>query len=363
MLCTCGGLIFLCLTSTIPAEILSLFTKDQNLINIGKDYLFTVSVCYLTTAISMCITGFLKSINKTRAPMLVTLGCVFVNVFFNYIFIFGAFGAPEFGVVGAAIGTIIARGVEVIVLILILIFSKKTFKLKLSNMAYLDKLFLKKIVKFSYPVIINEFMWGLGTTIYSVIYGHMGSEVVAAMTISATFQDLAWVFLIGISNACAIIVGNMLGAQEYDEAQAAASKLLKAAVIFAVALGVIIYSTIDLYSNLYKEIDDIVRVYIKEVCLVYAFVLPAKAFNSTNICGVLRSGGDIIVCILLDILGVWLIAIPGGLISAFVLKLKVVWVYAFISLEEPIKMIFSYLRYKKKIWVKNVVTPELKISE
>jgi Na+-driven multidrug efflux pump len=206
-------------------------------------------------------------------------------------------------------------------------------------------------------------MWGLGTTIYSVIYGHISSEVVAAMTISATFQDLAWVFLIGISNACAIIVGNLLGAQEFNEAEKAASRLLKAAVIFGVILGVVIYSTIDLYSSLYKDIDDIVRVYIKDVCLVYAFVLPFKAFNSTNICGVLRSGGDLLICILLDILGVWLIAIPGGLLSAFVFKLPIVWVYAFISLEEPIKMVFSYIRYKKKIWVKNVVTPELKISE
>lgn len=363
ILCTFGGVLFFVLTLTIPSQILSLFTKDSNLIKIGSKYLQTVSLSYLTTAISMCVTGFLKSINKTRAPMLVTFSCLFINLFFNYMFIFGKFGAPRLEVQGAAIGTVIARVVEITLLVIIVIFCKKSFKLSVRNMTSFNRSFLMKIIKISYPVIINEFMWGLGTTIYSVIYGHISSEVVAAMTISATFQDLAWVFLIGISNACAILVGNMLGASLFDEAEKAAANLLKAAVIFAAVLGITIYLTVDFYSALYTEITDLVRVYIKEVCLIYAIVLPFKAFNSTNICGILRSGGDIMVCILLDVLGVWMIAIPGGLLAAFVFKLPIMWVYAFISLEEPIKMIFGYLRYKKKIWVRNVVAPELKISE
>ena len=116
-----------------------------------------------------------------------------------------------------------------------------------------------------------------------------------------------------------------------------------------------IFNVSSLYSSLYKEINDVVRVYIKQVSLVYAFVLPFKAFNLTNICGVLRSGGDTVFCMLLDVCAVWLIGIPCGLLSAFVFKWSIPFVFGFILMEEVIKIFIGYHRYKKNIWVKNII--------
>lgn len=337
-----------------PNFLLGLFTKSSGLIEIGGSYLRIVAISYIFTAISMSITGLLKSVNKTRAPMFVTLGCVVINVGINYLLIFGKLGFPRLEANGAAIGTVVARFIEVLALLIYLIFTKKDFVLKIKEMFMLDKIFIVETIKMSTPVIINEFSWGLGTTIYSVIYGHMDDNVVAAMTISSAFQDIAWAFLMGISNACAIIVGNELGANEFVSAKKTASRLLKTNVIISFIIGVVLLSTMDLYIGFYDNISDIVKSYIIYINIIFVCYLPFKAFNLTNVCGILRSGGDTVFCMLLDICGVWLIGIPLGLITAFGLGKGIIIVFTTILSEEIVKLFVSFHRYKKYKWVRNI---------
>ena len=355
MLSFAGSLIFFIPAFLFPEFIMSLFTDSESLVQIGAPYLQIVSVSYMFTAISMSITSILKAINKTRAPMFVTMICVVINAIINAILIFGLFGTPKLGVVGAAYGTVVARTVELVILFVYFLTTKKTFKLNIKDMISLDKEFIVRNIKISTPVIINEFGWGLGTTIYSVIYGHMGDDVIACMTISQIMQDLVFVFLLGVSNAAAILIGNELGANKFEEAKVTASKLLKANVLLALGLIVILLSTMGLYIQIYTNVSDTVKQYFYGVCIVYGLYLPFKAFNLTNICGVLRSGGDTVFCMLLDVCAVWLIGIPCGLLSAFVFKWSIPFVFGFILMEEVIKIFIGYHRYKKNIWVKNII--------
>jgi len=118
------------------------------------------------------------------------------------------------------------------------------------------------------------------------------------------------------------------------------------------------------YLKIYDNISDTVKNYVISITIVYALFIPFKAFNLTTVCGILRSGGDSVFCLLLDLGGVWAIGIPLGLLSAFVFNLNINWVFTFILLEEPVKFIIGYIRYKSKKWVRNVTeyNNELKAS-
>ena len=306
-----GSLIFFILAIAIPNALMHIFTDSENLINIGAPYLKIVSISYLFTAFSMSASAMLRSINKTRAPMIFTIISVLVNVLFNYLLIFGQLGLPMMKANGAAIGTIIARTVEFLLILFYLIFAKRDVKLSFKEMINFDKENIKKIFKFALPVIINELGWGLGTTMYSVIYGHMSDDVVAAMTISTALQDMVYALLFGVSTACSVIVGNQLGANELEEAEKTAKKLLISGIILSAILGVILVSLINPYIMLYKANETVVDD-IRRVCIAYAILMPIKTFNLIMIVGILRSGGDTLFCMIMELSCLWFVGLTLG---------------------------------------------------
>ena len=352
-----GSLIFFLCAMIIPSNLMQIFTKSEALIKIGTPYLRIVSISYLFTAFSMASSGLLRSINRTKAPMFFTIISVFVNVLFNYIFIFGKIGIPMLYADGAAIGTIIARGVEFFLVLLYLLFAKKDVKLDFKEMIHIDKFTVKNNFKFALPVIINELGWGLGTTIYSVIYGHMSDNVVAAMTIATALEDLVYALLFGVSTACAVIVGNQLGANDLDGAQKTAKKLLIAGILMSAVLGVILVLLINPYLLLYKA-SPLVQADIKKVCIAYAFYMPVRTFNLIMIVGILRSGGDTLFSMIMELGCLWGVGITLGAIGAFVFHLDVLYVYLLFETEQIVKMIVGFFRYKKKIWVRNIALKE-----
>ena len=349
-----GGLIFFLLAYFIPEALMGLFTDNSKYIEIGSSYLRIVSCSYIITSISTAIGGFLKSINKTSVPMLITLFCVCVNCFCNFLFIYGNWGAPQMKADGAALGTVIARGMEIVFMTIYVIFAKKDFKLHVKEICSISPKFVLSSFIFILPVLINEFGWGLGTTAYSIIYGHMDDIAVPTMTIATVLQDLIYVFLLGMSNAAAIIIGNELGANNFEYAKKNAKRLLIANTVLGVILSLLMLALMYPYTWIYPDISEAVKYNVILVSIIYAIILPFKAFNITSICGVLRAGGDTLVSMIIDIAGVWLLAIPLGSLVAFGFNLEIPYVYAAICLEEVVKLFFAYGRYKQKKWVKNV---------
>ena len=354
MLALGGAAIFFILGVSVPNVLMRIFTNSETLINIGAPYLRIVSVSYLFTAFSMSATGLFRSINRTRAPMMFTLGGVIVNVIFNYLFIYGKLGFPELKANGAAVGTLIARGTEFLLMVIYLKISKSKYDLSIKEMLNINKEIVKKNLRFAVPVIINEFGWGLGTTMYSVIYGHMDDNVVAAMTIASALQELVYALLFGVSTACSVIVGNELGANKLEEAEKSAKTLLITGVIMSMALAGILIGLIKPYTSLYKT-TEIVRNYIFKVCIVYAILMPARTFNLINIVGILRSGGDTVFCMVMELLSLWVYAIPMGCLGAFGLNLEITWVFLMLESEQLTKVIAGTIRYRQKKWVKNIV--------
>ena len=352
-----GSLLFFIFAMAIPDSLMRIFTTSDTLIEIGAPYLRIVSISYIFTAFSMAASAMLRCINKTKAPMLFSSISVLVNVLFNYLFIFGKLGITPMEANGAAVGTIIARVVEFISILLYLLFAKRDVKLNIKEMINIDKETIKKNFRFALPVIINELGWGLGTTLYSVVYGHMSNDVVAAMTIATALEDLVWALLIGVSTACSVIVGNQLGANDLKGAEVTAKKLLIFGLILSALLGGIMLAIIEPYIMLYNA-SDVVMTYIRRVCIAYAILMPARTFNLIMIVGILRSGGDTLFCMIMELSCLWGVGLLSGTIGAFVFNLDVLFVYLLFESEQIIKIIIGFFRYKQKKWVRNIAIKE-----
>ena len=331
-----------------PKHVMRIFTTGGDTIRIGASYLSLVALSYPFIAVSNTYVAMQRAVGKVKAPVVISSCTILINIFFNYMFIFGKFGAPAMGVVGAALATLIARIVEMTALLLVVYLKKSPIACRPRELFGYSASFVKKFFATASPVIANEFIWGLGVTMYSLAYGRMGDNAVAAITVATTIQDIMSVLFQGLSAATAVILGNELKKAERYAKNFLILQFIVTVIMAFICAGVR-WQIIDLYRLGGEVARDV------SLCLiVFSLFMPFKMFNYVNIVGVLRSGGDTKVCLFLDCSGVWLIGIPMAFIGGLVLKQPIYIVYAMVTLEEVYKTILSYIRYRQKKWLKNL---------
>lgn len=348
-----GSVIFLLAGALKPQWVMRIFTPSPQTIESGARYLRIVVFSYPFIALTNTYVAMLRAVGRVKAPVYISCATICVNITLNYILIFGKFGAPAMGVAGAAYATLIARIFEATAILLTVYVGKAPIACRLSEMVGYSGAFISQFVRTSAPVIANEFMWGLGVTMYSLVYGRMGDEAVAAITIAQTIQDLLTVLFQGLSAATAVVLGNEMGAGRLDKAEKYARNFFVlqffCTLVFGVLCLAIRWKFIALYSITGAVALDVSRCLIMFVCF-----MPFKNFNYVNVVGVLRSGGDTKASLVLDTSGVWCIGIPLAVIGGLVLHLPIYIVYAMVMLEEVYKMILGYLRYRTKKWLRNL---------
>jgi len=349
-----GSLIFVIPSLICPEVVMSIFTPNEGTIKIGAAYLAIVAISYPLTAITNVYVALLRGVNQVKAPVIITLISILIKVVLNYILIFGHLGMPALGVQGEAIATLIARTVECTCILSIVYFQKGPAAAKLKELFAFDKIFVKLYFVTVSPVIINEFMWGLGVTMYSMVYGRMGDEAVAAITITQIVEQIITVIFQGISAATAVILGNELGANKLEEAKTHAKYFIILQFISALIMMMICFVIRNPLINLFN-VSDTVGANISNCLIVFIIYLPFKVFNWVNIVGILRSGGDTKVALMLDISGVWCVGIPLAYLGGILLQVPIYLVYAMVALEEVYKFILGFRRYKQKVWLKNLV--------
>lgn len=353
LLALAASVLFLIPSQVCPELVMRIFTTSEGAITTGTSYLLIVAWSYPFIAITNTYVAMMRAVGRVKAPVAVSLLAIVINIVLNYTLIFGKFGAPALGVEGAAIATLIARVIECITLLTISYVTKSPLICKVQELFGYSKEFVKQFIDTASPVIANEFVWGLGTTMYSLAYGRMGDNAVAAITIATTIQDIVIVLFQGLSAATAVILGNEMGAGNLKKAERYASNFFVLQFIIATVAGAICYAIrwniIGMYRISPEVAQDISYCVIVFICFIYA-----RTFNFVNIVGVLRSGGDTKYCFIIDTSGVWLIGIPMAFIGGLWLQLPIYAVYALVTLEEVYKMIFGYWRYRKKKWLRNL---------
>ncbi|QTA38524.1 MATE family efflux transporter [Thermosipho ferrireducens] len=346
--------VFFGLSFFAPQFVMRFYSPDPEVISSGISYLKIVAFSYPVFAITMVFSFALRSVEKAIIPMYTSIVELSANVFFNYVLIFGKLGFPRLEVIGAAWGTLIARIIGLTSLLIIIEIRRLPGRFNISHVRKINKNFIKRYFHYTLPTVGNEFAWSFGMTMYSVVYAHMSTQVIAARNIMGTIEGFAFSFTFSVASAASVIVGNILGASQYEKAYEISKKILKLAELVAVIAGTITV-IVTLYAvNLFDVSNDIKNLVRITMTISMGFI-PIKVFNGVNIVGFLRAGGDTRFSFALEASTLWLLGVPLAVLSGLVLKLNFPLVYLFTMSDELTKAAILLWRYKSKKWIKNVV--------
>jgi Na+-driven multidrug efflux pump len=285
--------------------------------------------------------------------MMISLFTIMLNTFLSFGLIFGRFGLPQLGVNGAALAVTIARIVDCLLFIFFSYRRRTAAAASLREMFAYDLPFVKRVLVRSLPVTINEMLWSLGITTYNAVYAHIGTEAIAAVNITSTIENLAFVIFIGLTDATAIMVGNSIGAGEEHRAFDYAWKSLRLSIGVGLLMGLVVLASSRGILSFYK-VSDVVSTYASRILLVFSMTLWIRVSNMNIIVGILRAGGDTRVGFLIDVLGIWAVGVPLAFAGAFLFALPVYWVYLMIMTEEAVKMGVGILRVFSGKWITNL---------
>ena len=349
-----ASIIFFIPAVLFPREIISIFTKEIEVVNLGIKYLRIISITFILTSITQAYSTVLRCIGIAKPPMYGSLIGVITNVILNWVLIFGHLGFPAMGVAGAAIATSIARIMEMIFVVISAYRSNSiVFNRNKDNLSF-DIEFVKMYFRTSYSVILNELIWSIGLSVYSIIYAKIGIREVASMQIANTINNMFMVLSIGLASAAAIMVGNQIGAKKEKLAVEYATKLGILAPVVGLISGILLWMAAPIIVGLFKINKDTLNITISVLRIMAAFA-PLRFFNVIMIVGIFRGGGDTTYSMLVQLGTVWCFAIPAGFISAVYFKMPLEKVFLIITLEEVVKIFFEAKRLKSKKWIRNVV--------
>ena len=337
----------------VPGLLLRIFTSDPVVIAEGIKYLRIVAFTYVMIGITQAYLYIMRSVERVIVATVVYLLSLICNIIMNSIFIFGLFGLPAMGVSGAALGTLCARILEVVLVAGYARFFNKDIKLRLRYVIHTDKVLFGDFMKYALPVVINEVMWGLGTAANTAILGHMGSPVVAANSVAQVARQLATVVSFGLSSAAAIYLGKTIGEKKMEHARAYAKRFIGLSLIMGVLGGAVILIASPVASaflSLSAEAKDYLRI----MFFVMSYFVIGQALNTTMVVGIFRSGGDTRFGLILDVSTMWCCSILLGFLAAFVFKLSVPVVYMILMSDEIIKIPITSWRYRSCKWLRDV---------
>ncbi len=347
------AMIFSLATAAFSAQIMGMFTNEEAIIQAGCGYLLISIPCYLLNGYALTTSLILRSVGKATVPLISSICSFFINIFFNWVFIFGNLGAPRMEVNGAAVGTLLARIVEFLVTMGYLFFKDENIQLRLRDLLMNTKDLYVEYIRISIPVLVSDTLLGLGNMAVATVMGHVGASFVAANAITTVTMQLATVVIQGISQASCTITGITLGEGKYEKAQQ--QGITFAAIGFLIgAVGCIIILALR------GVIIDVYRIQPETKALAYelmdavAVVVLFQSANSILTKGVLRGGGDTKFLMIADILFLWIGSIPLGALAGLVFHWPGFWIYIMLRIDQFIKAVWCLFRLKSGKWIKKI---------
>ena len=341
--------VFTLLCGGFPGQIMGLYTTDAPMGQAASSYLRIITATFLPIAGATLLSTLLRCMEKAQLPLYASIASAVLNTALNYVLIFGKLGLPAMGANGAAIATVISTWVNFLLMLVML--GRNGSVLKASGRA--GKFNLRQYLSMLLPILVCEFLWSLGENIYAAIYGHMGTEASAAMMLINPIQSLVIGALCGLSQAASVIIGKKLGSREYDDAYRDSWRLIRYGFIGSVILSVLVVLASSMYVEIY-QVDAAVKLLTRRILTAYALVAPFKVLNMIAGGGIIRSGGKTNYVMFIDMIGTWVFGVPLGLLSAFVWKLPIPYVYFLLSLEECVRFTITVFILRGKRWMQSL---------
>lgn len=349
-----SGILFAATAMLLPWDVLRLYTSDAAVVALGAPYLRLVGLSYFFLAFTTVFGVTLRSTRHVKLPVIVSVCALSFKTIVAYGLIFGRLGLPELGITGAAVATVVARALECIVLLSLTYRWHLPPALMPSDMRGINRAFTAMFAAITVPVILNELIWALGSNVYTGIYARISTESVAAINIATTIENVALVPMFGLGNACAIILGNAIGAGNSGQARDYSHRFLALAFTIGLLVGGLMLSTSRSILGAYN-ISPEATMFARRIMMVMGLALWLKACNLLVVMGILRSGGDTRFCLAIDAGSMWLAGIPVALLGAFVLRLPVYFVVVLVVLgDELTKFLLGMWRVRSGRWLRNV---------
>lgn len=344
------GLLFTILSLLFPEQIMQFYSDDADAVRYAASYLRIIAGTYLPIGVASTLSVMLRCNDRAKAPLYAAIISTLTNTGLNYILIFGKLGAPALGVQGAAIASVASQWVNVLIIILFFrgLLSERSERFIPS--VKLNGTDRRQYLVMLLPVMVNEFLWGLGQNVFTIIYSHIGIQEVAAVALISPVESLLIGALSGFAQAAGILIGKRLGEEEYDKAYDESKHLMRYSFIGSAALSLLLLLLKGHYVHIYN-VEDYVLQTAEWLLVAFAVLAPFKVQNMILGGGIIRSGGKTKYIMWIDLMGTWLIGIPLGFLCARLFKLPVAWVYFVIGMEEIVRWIVSVWLFRSRKWI------------
>ena len=356
-----GGitLVFGCVMFFLPIPFMSLFGNNAAVVALAAQYAKIVAFSFLFDSLAQVYIAAHRSMANPLLGLYILGASMVSNTILNWVFIFGKLGAPAMGVEGAALATLISRVLEFVIAVGHIALGKR-FRLQFDRLLHPSPAMLGKYVRFATPVLLNETLWGLGTSLYPTIMGHMeGSQaILAAYGIVGNLVNVSTVMVFAIGGTTAIIIGREIGAGRREGVYETGLCLDTLAFLAGLIVGaVFIVLTYTLFEpvvyplfHLSQEASEIATM----MSVVSFAILAVRSFNTTNVVGVLRGGGDVRAATIIDLLPMWLLSLPLAALAGLVFHWGILPVYLCISLDNVVKLVLGVWRLRSGVWIRDI---------
>lgn len=340
------GVLFFSVFNLFRNQFTGLFSADVQVITKGSRYLGIISWTFIPLGICNILGTALRCRDKSTWPLYIGVFSALLNTVLNYCLIFGNFGAPELGVAGAAYASVVSQvaGALISILCFFRLYGRIHISINLGKDGY------SQYCMMLLPVVLSELFWSMGQSVNTYVYGHMGTNELAGMSLTGAVQGLTIGALSGLSQAAGIIIGKRLGSNEYDKAYDESQKLCGLGLIGSLILSLLLILVRNQYVQLFRVSGD-VRTIGAKVLVVFAILMPVKVQNMIIGGGILKSGGKTRYVMMIDMIGTWLIGVPLALLTGLYFRLPIVWVYFIFSQEELVRFIVSVFIFRGRKWM------------
>ncbi len=345
--------LFAVFTAVAPTTIMKIYTNEAPIIEFGDTYLRWSVVTYFMLGLSLTTTIVLRAVGKAKIPLITSIAAFFINVGANWIFIFGKLGAPEMGVAGAALGTLIARVFEFAIICGYLFFKDEAIHFRVKDLFMKTGDLVKEYIRISIPVLISDGILALGNNSVAMVIGRIGGDFVAANAVTTVTQQLSSVLTQGFSQAGAIITGQTLGEGRREDAQDQGYAFLGVGFLLGLFSAAVILSISTPVINSY-HLNENTQHIAHQLMNAIAIIMLFQATNSIMTKGVLRGGGDTKVLMAADNIFLWVASLPLGILAGLVLHLPAFWIYFFLKIDQVLKAIWCVIRLRSGKWIKKI---------
>lgn len=344
---------FTLVTFLAPTMIMKMYSSDPLILKYGALYFKWLLPTYFCTGLSLTCTIVLRSVGQVKIPLTCSIIAFFINIFFNWVFIFGKLGMPRMEIAGAALGTLISRIFELVFICGFFFFKDQKIQYRLSHLTMKCQELVGEYFRISIPVLISDSLLALGNNAVAMVMGRIGTAFVAANSVTMVVQQLSSVLTQGISNASGIITGHTMGEGDYEKAQIQGYTFLGLGLVIGIFAAVFIILVRDVVINYYQ-----VTLEAKEIAYdlmnAVSFIMIFQSMNSILTKGVLRAGGDTKFLMAGDILFLWVASIPLGYLAGLVFHWPAFWIYTMLKIDQIIKCVWSFFRLKSRKWMKKI---------